>query len=252
MNTLELEVLEQRVEGVALEAQKVAHNYGDVYMVVDYEGPIFQIGFGGEALKAGQMGEGDITAYEDAVDGLKPNHAVIKTLEAVVRQVDNAHVMQGSGVNLIPADKLTYRTYPLLKFASMRCEEVLDRVAMKSRKHREVLPVRTTIPQNSLLVIVNDAVPGSSSHNAILREIKSANPVSFETCDIANVIVPEYKRETGAANEQYRRAAVAAFETGFASLVKARDLKVDVGNTRSFSPADFYKLSPRIGNVRGE
>lgn len=254
MDVNEYEIWEKRVESVALEAQGLARNYPRMVLVVDYEGPIFQIGFGGETVKksSGQIGEGDITAFEDAIDQLKPNHAVVRTLEAIVRQVDNAFVMQGSGVNLIPPEKLTYREYPLLKFASLRCEEILDGLAMKSRNNREVLNIRAPIPEGSLMVVVNDAEPGSSSHNAVLREIKAANPRAFDTFDIANILVPEYRKENPKPLEVYRAEVLKAFETGLSTPVKARELDVRSGGARFFSPSDFYKLNPLRGNVRGE
>lgn len=254
MDVKEYEIWEKRVESVALEAQVLAQRYPRMVVVVDYEGPLFQIGFGGEMVKknSGLIGEGDITAFEDAVDQLKPNHAVVRTLEAIVKKVDNAFVMQGSGVNLIPPEKLTYRDYPLLKFASLRCEEVLDGLAMKSRANREVLNIRAPIPEGSLLVVVNDAEPGSSSHNAVLREIKAANPKTFDTFDVANVLVPEYRRDSVKPLEAYRSDVLRAFEIGLSTPAEARTLDVKSGGSRFFSPSDFYRLNPSRGNVRGE
>jgi hypothetical protein len=254
MDIKEYENWEKRVGSVALEAQVLAQRYSKMVMVVDYEGPLFQIGFGGEMVKqsSGLVGEGDITAYEDAVDQLKPNHAVVRTLEAIVRQVDNAFIMQGSGVNLIPPEKLNYREYPLLKFASLRCEEVLDGLAMKSRNNREVLSIRAAIPEGSLLVVVNDAEPGTSSHNAVLREIKAANPKTFDSFSIANILVPEYRKDSVKPLEAYRSDVLGAFETGLSAPVEARTLDVKVGGSKFFSPSDFYRANSLRGNVRGE
>lgn len=181
-------------------AKKMIAPYENVVWLIDYEGVLLPKAFSGIQKKQLVSGSEETDAeVEDEVYRLPSNLVFINMLKRLLEaEKAKSSVMKGSSIELLPPAAIR-SSIPVFRFGAQRSQHMLEEITEQSLGPGKLHNLGAKIPENSLIVVLNDEMDNHTPPTKLYERIKSGNMTGYDSFDIAEIDLPTFRGERNAA-----------------------------------------------------